>query len=169
MPMVVLDELRNWYEAQCDGGWEHTFGIHIETLDNPGWCVKIDVRDTILEGLPFTEIRSGDSAKDASWIDCKVEGLQFHGAGDSSRLEEIVVHFLRWAKDQRDWLTKPDEEALSKRDDTELWIHLGKDFGVEPCRIEGCEKLRTRHSVFCRFHHWEKVFGRPCPFDESTD
>jgi hypothetical protein len=83
-------------------------------------------------------------------------------------LEEIIVHFLRWAKYQPEWLTKPDEETLCNRDDAELWINWGRDRGLEPCRREGCEKLRVRYSVFCPFHHWEQVFGRPCPFDRST-
>jgi Immunity protein 53 len=166
--MVALDELGDWYRAQCDGDWEHTYGIHIETLDNPGWWVKVDLRDTILEGQPFSEIRFGDSAKAISWIACKVEGLQFSGAGDPSRLQEIIVHFIRWAKDRPDWLTKPVAETLSNRDDAELWAHLGIDCGSEPCRVKSYEKPRVRHSVFCRFHHWEKVFGRPCPFDENA-
>jgi ribosomal protein L37E len=36
----LLSKLSDWYAAQCDGDWEHEFGIHIGTLDNPGWSVK---------------------------------------------------------------------------------------------------------------------------------
>ena len=165
--MTLLDKLRAWYNAQCNGDWEHTYGIHIETLDNPGWSVKIDLRDTILEGLPFPVMKTGNADKEASWIECKVEGFQFKGLGDPSRLEEIIGCFLRWAKDRPDWLAVPDEAALCRRDDREQWDQLGKNLGVEPCRVEGCGKLRIRLSVFCRFHQWEKVFGRPCPFNED--
>ncbi|GHB54781.1 hypothetical protein GCM10010331_48120 [Streptomyces xanthochromogenes] len=33
----VLDRLQSWYSAQCNGDWEHEWGIKIDTLDNPGW------------------------------------------------------------------------------------------------------------------------------------
>jgi hypothetical protein len=33
----LLEQIQNWYAGQCDGRWEHSFGIKIETLDNPGW------------------------------------------------------------------------------------------------------------------------------------
>jgi Immunity protein 53 len=164
---MVLDELRDWYCAQCDGDWEHTYGVVIETLDNPGWKVKIDLRDTILEDAPFPAIISGNSEEHEFWIDCRVDAKQFHGAGDTSRLEEIISHFIRWAKDRPDWLAVPDDSSVAQRNDCELWEHLGKNLGEEGCRVEGCGHWRTRHSVFGRVHHWEKVFGRPCPFTDS--
>ncbi|WP_203237204.1 Imm53 family immunity protein [Streptomyces gilvosporeus] len=39
MPLDPLSSLTAWYTSQCDGGWEHEYGIRIETLDNPGWSV----------------------------------------------------------------------------------------------------------------------------------
>jgi len=32
----LLQFLQEWYLEQCNGDWEHEFGIKIETLDNPG-------------------------------------------------------------------------------------------------------------------------------------
>jgi hypothetical protein len=32
-----LSRLSTWYQSQCDERWEHSFGLKIETLDNPGW------------------------------------------------------------------------------------------------------------------------------------
>ena len=34
---AVFQRLQKWYKSQCNGDWEHSFGIKIETLDNPGW------------------------------------------------------------------------------------------------------------------------------------
>jgi hypothetical protein len=62
--MTALDDLHHWYLAQCDGDWEHSNGISIETLDNPGWSVKIDLSDTRLDGIPFTPFETGDSQGD---------------------------------------------------------------------------------------------------------
>ncbi|WP_312236591.1 Imm53 family immunity protein [Stenotrophomonas sp.] len=38
---------------QCNKDWEHTFGITIEALDNPGWHIRIDLIETELEHRPF--------------------------------------------------------------------------------------------------------------------
>ncbi|MGW1432997.1 Imm53 family immunity protein [Streptomyces sp. NPDC002431] len=44
-----MDWLQGWYSAQCDEDWEHEWGVRINTLDNPGWSVRIDLEDTDLE------------------------------------------------------------------------------------------------------------------------
>jgi hypothetical protein len=49
-----LSWLQRWYSAHCDGEWEHGFGVTIETLDNPGWSVKIDVEGTELVFTPLS-------------------------------------------------------------------------------------------------------------------
>jgi len=59
------------------------------------------------------EIKLGDSEACELWIDCRVDAKQFHGAGDPSRLEEIINHFIRWAKDRPDWLALPDDSSLT--------------------------------------------------------
>ena len=47
----MLERLQRWYLYRCDGDWEHSFGITIETLDNPGWMVTIDLQDTEWQDL----------------------------------------------------------------------------------------------------------------------
>lgn len=98
--MTVLTDIHNWYAAQCDGDWEHSYGIVIETLDNPGWWVKIDLRDTVLEAMPFADYSVGNGDEDASWIHCQRDEKQWQGMGDPTRLEEILKRFLDWAKDR---------------------------------------------------------------------
>jgi hypothetical protein len=44
----TLSGLQDWYARQCDGDWEHQFGISIESLDNPGWPIRIDLHGTAL-------------------------------------------------------------------------------------------------------------------------
>ncbi len=46
--IYMINWLENWYSSQCDGSWEHFYGIKIETLDNPGWAVEIDLCETEL-------------------------------------------------------------------------------------------------------------------------
>ncbi len=51
--MGLVEQIQAWYAAQCDGGWEHQYGVSIETLDNPGWCVMVDLSGTSLENISF--------------------------------------------------------------------------------------------------------------------
>ncbi len=34
--MDLLTWVQRWYLDQCDGEWEHEWGVKIDTLDNPG-------------------------------------------------------------------------------------------------------------------------------------
>lgn len=166
--MSMLNDLCDWYGAQCDGDWEHSFGVSIKTLDNPGWWVRINLRDTVLEDALFTSAEEGNSDSDNRWINCKIEDGQWHGMGDPWRLEEIIGQFINWAKSHDAWLSAPDTAALKERDNRELWAHLGRMRTEEPCHVPDCDHNRIQNSVFCRPHHWERVLGRPSPFSEGA-
>ena len=45
-----------WYVVQCNGDWEHSSGITITSLDNPGWLVKIELVGTALDNKEFRTI-----------------------------------------------------------------------------------------------------------------
>lgn len=51
--MSPLTWLQEWYYSQCDGDWEHCYGVKIYASDNPGWCVNIDMLGTSVEGKEF--------------------------------------------------------------------------------------------------------------------
>lgn len=95
--MNELQRLQDWYRSQCDEDWEHSYGVKINTLDNPGWIVQVDLADTELEDRDFVAIERGDSEADSDWIHCKVESRAFVGTGGSGNLAEILDTFLRWA------------------------------------------------------------------------
>ncbi|MBF5058596.1 immunity 53 family protein [Candidatus Neptunochlamydia vexilliferae] len=92
-----LDLLQKWYLDQCDGDWEHEFGVKIDTLDNPGWKVNIDLVDTDLEGKNFSEICW--EKNEQNWVQCDVKKCQFQGAGGSQNLNDIIEIFLNWAQE----------------------------------------------------------------------
>ncbi|MCD6023228.1 MAG: hypothetical protein K0Q91_144 [Fibrobacteria bacterium] len=103
----TLERLQRWYSSQCDEDWEHSYGITLQTLDNPGWWLQVDLRDTSLEGRPFVKTERGlDSLTDgdagADWISCKVEDEKFQGTGGPGNLEEILSLFLEWAESHPD-------------------------------------------------------------------
>ena len=95
-----LEELQQWYLSQCDGDWEHTYGVKIGTLDNPGWHVEIDLAETGLENRAFAPIT--ELAPEAAWVDCKVAEAQFRGAGGPAMLARILRTFLDWSRQAPD-------------------------------------------------------------------
>lgn len=94
MKNSVFDSLQNWYYSQCDGDWEHEFGIKIDTLDNPGWNVVINLQNTELENKVFHDIDQQMSEND--WIQCEVKDGKYNGAGGPKNLTEIIEIFINW-------------------------------------------------------------------------
>ena len=94
-----LEEIQRWYNSQCDGDWEHEFGVRIATLDNPGWTVQIDLEGTLLEGREFPLIK--DMAPERDWIFCEVSEGKFRGAGGPLMLGRVLRSFLDWAHQQQ--------------------------------------------------------------------
>ena len=90
----LLQKLCEWYEEQCNGDWEHGSGVRIETLDNPGWIVKIDLHETASENIVFDRVMF-DEGK-GNWLTCSKDGTSFQGAGDPSKLPVILEHFLKF-------------------------------------------------------------------------
>ncbi|SEG65272.1 Immunity protein 53 [Bryocella elongata] len=91
----LLVKLSEWYAEQCNGDWEHGSGVSIDTVDNPGWHVTVNLRETALEHVSFEpiDIANGDS----DWMFCFKRDNEFHGAGDPAKLHSIVEHFLKFA------------------------------------------------------------------------
>ena len=102
----ALAGLQRWYLANCDGDWEHTYGVEILTLDNPGWSVEIHVEDTPLAGAPFEPVKIERS--DSDWLTCwvgvpdrpdrgRVQEEAFQAYCGPANLEEAIGVFLDWS------------------------------------------------------------------------
>ncbi len=100
--MNTITELQSWYLSQCVDDWEHSCGVKVETLDNPGWLLKIDLIDTEMQNVEYTEYSYGVGIKaDSSgnnWLHTKVEGNQYVGYGGPEKLQELIRIFLGWVK-----------------------------------------------------------------------
>jgi len=57
--MSSLQELQEWYLSQCNEDWEHTYGVSIGTIDNPGWSLEVELSDTSLENINYEEYSYG--------------------------------------------------------------------------------------------------------------
>ncbi|MBQ7319815.1 MAG: immunity 53 family protein [Clostridia bacterium] len=106
----TLSKLQLWFRLHCDGEWEHSEGINIETLDNPGWQVQISLKDTLLEQIDFPEILVGDPEKDnllndyweqagEEWIRCYKEGHTLIGRCSPEMLERTLAMLLQWCEE----------------------------------------------------------------------
>jgi hypothetical protein len=100
--MSAIEELQDWYGAQCNGDWEHLHGVTIESLDAPGWQVTIDLAETNLAGVAFPSRAAVDPGEGRprgdDWVRCEVQKDQFIGRGGPAKLGEILTIFLSWAK-----------------------------------------------------------------------
>jgi len=92
----TLQRLCAWYRSQCDGEWEHFWGVKIGTLDNPGWSVAINLQGTPLEGVPFDECKE-HYEHDTEWIRCWRDGQTFQIACGPERLAAALQVFLDWS------------------------------------------------------------------------
>jgi len=44
---ACLDAIDAWLKNMADGLWEHHNGITIESTDNPGWMMRIDLANNL--------------------------------------------------------------------------------------------------------------------------
>jgi hypothetical protein len=87
-----LGDLQRWYVAHCDGDWEHTYGVTIESLDNPGWRLRVDLAGTELEALTETSGRVERSETD--WLAWRVADGNFEAGCGPCNLGDAVDAFL---------------------------------------------------------------------------
>jgi hypothetical protein len=89
---TVLARIQEWYRGRCDGDWEHSYGMKVETLDNPGWLVTVDLEDTPWEQLAAP--RSIVQRSETDWVQIEIAQGKFIGCGGAGNLEEILERFL---------------------------------------------------------------------------
>lgn len=94
--MNEMEWLQFWYKSQCDGDWEHSYGVLIDTLDNPGWSVEIDLASTELRDRNFNHVKIDRTSHD--WLICKKENDKFLGRGGPQNLLEIIKRFRDWCE-----------------------------------------------------------------------
>ena len=93
----VLERLQRWYFLNCNGDWEHTWGVKIENIDNPGWMLTVDLEDSCLQNILFQPSKhQGEDEND--WVHCVKEGYKLRGACGPNNLNELLTLFLDWAE-----------------------------------------------------------------------
>ncbi|WP_339323105.1 immunity 53 family protein [Paenibacillus sp. FSL W8-0194] len=94
--MDLLKWIEEWFANNCDGDWEHSRGIRISTLDNPGWSIYINLEGTSLEEAVFQPVVIERSEID--WVHCNIQEMIFRGFGGSRNLNELLSIFKHWTE-----------------------------------------------------------------------
>jgi Immunity protein 53 len=95
-----VELLQQWYAAHCDGSWEHQYGIKIETIDNPGWGVTVDLIDTELQNAPLTPVEHQMEHRSVWWR-CWRDDRAFNAACGATCLQSVLAVFNEWARNHR--------------------------------------------------------------------
>jgi len=86
----MIEWLQDWYKSQCDGDWEHYYGIKIVTLDNPGWDVTVDINNYNIADVSWYIYGDFDS----KWVGFKIKDNVFNGACDPTSFN-ILLEVLK--------------------------------------------------------------------------
>ena len=92
--MSHLKALQEWYATMCDGDWEHSFGVRIETVDNPGWVLSIDIAGTPVSGQVCNVDRE---FPDQEWLQIRCDGKTFDVACGPRSLDRGIAAFIRFS------------------------------------------------------------------------
>jgi Immunity protein 53 len=90
----LLEWLMAWYSSQCNGDWEHQHGIRIDTLDNPGWSLNVDLHETPHENQVLSARMTERSDND--WTFVEVKDFTFRARGGPGNLTEMVRLFAEF-------------------------------------------------------------------------
>jgi len=90
-----LKWLQQWYWRHRNGDWERSYGVTIDSMDNPGWSLTINLQDTALQHRAF-EAQSVQRGK-YDWLECSVADGSFRGYCSPNNLGELIDVFASWA------------------------------------------------------------------------
>jgi len=97
----IISWIQKWYATQCNGDWEHSFGVTIDNVDNPGWRVSIDIDDTL---IPYEDFEGKIQDKgDDDWYSLRIKDKKFIGVGDSNKLEFLLMAFRKYVEGDYKW------------------------------------------------------------------
>jgi hypothetical protein len=84
--------LQHWYARQCNGDWEHSYGVTIDTLDNPGWSLRVDLTETAIEGTVagWSKVERSEH----NWVHWRIVDGRYEAFCGPTNLSEAIAGFL---------------------------------------------------------------------------
>ncbi len=162
--MDLLKDIQTWYKLNCDGDWEHEYGISISTLDNPGWCLKVDLTNTALEGFTF---QKEEKITLEDWYEVKVENDVFIGYGDVDKLEKLIEVFLEWLRNAliKSEITYTIYTLLGEYEGISVWRPLlGRMIDINKFVITSRPDFNVKGLKVKSIEHFDQL-----PLDEIID
>ncbi len=88
--------LLKWYNNQCNGYWEHSYRIDINTVYKSGWHININLGETVeeLQNEQFDEVVI--KRTDQDWLFCRVRNQEFEARCGALNLPEVINIFRKW-------------------------------------------------------------------------
>ncbi len=83
--------LQEWYRSVCNGDREHSHGIQIQTIDNPGWKFVVSLEETEWENAVWESQMVENSPND--WYILGIKDQKFLATGDPSKLDFFLRTF----------------------------------------------------------------------------
>lgn len=97
--MEELNWLADWFDNECDGDWEHSYAVHIDTLDGAKWHLSVRIEETDLEDKTFEEVRIQKNEDD--WMHCLLKEAYFDATCGLKNLPEAMKTFREWVIQER--------------------------------------------------------------------
>lgn len=94
--MSNISKLCSWYKSKWVEDLHEDAGISIDTLDNPGWSFKVDLKNTYLETKVFSDLKIDRTEHD--WVHARRTSVLFEAFGGPLNLDEMISVFLSWAE-----------------------------------------------------------------------
>jgi hypothetical protein len=91
---MSLSALEKWYASQCNGEWEHAWGVRINTLDNPGRHAHLNLQGTRRQDATLEKFKLTRSQDD--WILYGAGKQEFQFACGPKNLSEAIDLFVSW-------------------------------------------------------------------------
>jgi hypothetical protein len=111
--------LQAWFAQQPDSYRAKPGAVVINTLDNPGWSLKVSLDGTRLGGVVLPEF--SPKKGEANWFSRHSDGKVFCAYGGPLNLIDILKEFVEWSKAS---LAAPSAAAGSRADEPALGTEI---------------------------------------------
>lgn len=88
----ILNWISNWYKIECNGDWEHIYGLIIN-INPEKVFIEIDLEDTRFDNETKMNVIDTENSQ-FDWISLKIENQKYIGQGDRSKLIPILETFI---------------------------------------------------------------------------
>jgi hypothetical protein len=93
----ILKWLQNWFFQNCDGKWEKEQRLLIETIDNPGWLLTLQLKNSINDNKAIEELSI--ERTEQNWCQSHIKKNEFVAVGGPFNLTEILYYFRNFIED----------------------------------------------------------------------